>query len=76
MGYEHEDIQLWNVAQLLLPLTEYCRKFPEQRESARLKSRLEQSLPRFWDDAWKGFTNNLPPTPDTYYTGVYLLNPV
>lgn len=76
VGYEHKDIQLWTVSQLLLPLMEYCRRHPAQAEAARLRDDLARALPGFWDDKWKGFTNNLPPTPDLYYTGVYLLNPV
>jgi hypothetical protein len=76
VGYEHKDIQLWTVSQLLLPLIEYCRKHPAQKEAASLRDDLARSLPAFWDEKWQGFTNNLPPTQDLHYTGVYLLNPV
>ncbi len=74
--YEHKDIQLWNIAQLLMPLIEYCRKYPAQREAADLKAKLEATLLRFYDEKWGGFANNPAPMPDLYYTGVYLLNPV
>ena len=77
VGYEHKDIQLWNVAQLLLPLIEYCRKHPDQKVAAELKARLEKTLPVFYDPAWQGFANNPGAMPrGYYYTGVYLLNPV
>jgi len=75
VGYEHRDIQLWNIAQLLLPLTEYCRRYPAQREAAVLRDRLDATLPDFWDEKWQGFANNPAPMPDTFYTGVYLFNP-
>jgi hypothetical protein len=75
--YEHKDMQLWNIAQLLMPLIEYCRKYPAQREAGDLKRKLEATLIRFYDEKWRGFANNPAPMPDDhYYTGVYLLNPV
>ncbi len=74
--YEYPDTQLWTISQLLLPLTEYCKLHPVQKQAAALKSKLEETLPVFWDEKWKGFANDPAPVPDMYYTGVYLLNPV
>lgn len=70
------DKQLWTLGQLLLPLTHYVRKYPEEEAPARLKSLLEESLPLFWDPAYGGFTNSLPPVdPKAFTHTIYLFNP-
>ena len=76
VSYKHNDTQLWTVAQLLSPLTEYVNKYPEQKAPAELKQRLEASLRSFYDEEYKGFNNGLPPLKrDMFFHTVYIFNP-
>jgi len=76
VSYEHADAQLWTLAQLLCPLTEYVNRYPHQEAPAELKRKLERSLPSFFDEEYRGFHNNLPPIePDRFFHTVYILNP-
>lgn len=77
VSYEYKDYQLWTLAQLLHPLIEYVRKYPQHKEAAELKRRLEESLPSFYDKDFKGFNNNLPPlNQKSYFHSVYTFIPV
>jgi hypothetical protein len=76
VGYEHDDTQLWTVLNLLHPLELYAKRFPEQKEAARLRDRLSAALPLYWDKQLKWFCNNPAPcNPDTFFTTVYILIP-
>ncbi len=76
VDYEHEDKQLWTVAQLLCPLTEYVKKYPNQKAPNELKRRLDKTLLSFYDEDYKGFNNNLPPLQrDMFFHTVYIINP-
>ena len=67
VGYEHTDSQLWTVGNLLLPLIEYTKKYPQQKDAVELKERLEKSLPTFYDKKLNLISNGLPPLdPDGY----------
>jgi hypothetical protein len=76
VGYEHEDNQLWTVANLLHPLELYVKKYPNQKDAMELRNRLNDSLPLFFDKQWGGFHNNLAPLNlDMYFTVVYIFSP-
>ena len=76
VSYEHADAQLWTLAQLLCPLTEYVNRYPDRNAPAELKRKLESSLRSFYDEEYRGFHNNLPPIkPDMFFHTVYILNP-
>ncbi|MHB1458251.1 MAG: hypothetical protein ACYC0V_15180 [Armatimonadota bacterium] len=77
VSYEHKDYQLWTLAQLLHPLIEYVKKYPQHKEAIEIKQHLEESLPLFYDKDFKGFNNNLPPlNQKMYFHSVYTFIPV
>lgn len=77
VNYEYKDYQLWTIAQLLHPLIEYTKKYPQQKEAVEFKRRLEESLHLFYDKDFKGFNNNLPPlNQKMYFHSVYTFMPV
>jgi len=74
--YEHDDMQLWTVLNLLHPLELYTRKYPEHKEARDLRDRLSAALPLYWDKKLHWFGNNLAPyNPDSFMTTVYILIP-
>ncbi len=76
VDYEHDDMQLWTVLNLLDPLELYAKKFPEQKEALELRDRLNADLPLYWDKKLHWFCNNVAPqNPDIYMTTVYILIP-
>jgi hypothetical protein len=76
VGYEHEDLQLWTVVNLLHPLELYVKKFPNDAAARRLRDGLNNAMPMFYDKEWKGFTNGPAPLPtSTFFTIVYLVEP-
>ena len=76
VSYEHDDMQLWTVLNLLHPLELYTKKFPEQKEARELRDRLSAALPLYWDKKLKWFGNNMAPrNPDMFFTTVYILIP-
>ena len=76
VSYEHDDMQLWTLLNLLHPLELYTKKYPEQKEARELRDRLSAALPLFWDKKLKWFANNLAPhNPDMFMTSVYILIP-
>lgn len=76
VNYGYQDNQLWTLVQLLHPLGEYVKKYPNQKKAAEFKRRLEESLPLFYDKDYKGFYNNLPPVEaKRYFHSVYIFIP-
>jgi hypothetical protein len=76
VGYEHDDMQLWTLLNLLHPLELYTKKFPEQKDARELRDRLSAALPLFWDKNLKWFGNNMAPcNPDMFMTSVYIFIP-
>ncbi len=72
VNYEHEDTQLWTVGNLLLPLIEYAKKYPQHKDAVELKDRLEKTLPTFYDKKLNLISNGLPPlNPDEYQHHVW-----
>jgi hypothetical protein len=67
VNYEKTDTQLWTVGNLLLPLIEYVKKYPDHKDALELKNRLEKTLPTFYDKKLNLISNGLPPlNPDEY----------
>ena len=76
VSYEHDDMQLWTVLNLLHPLELYTKKYPEQKEARELRDRLSAALPLFWDRKLKWFHNGIAPcNPDMFMTSVYIFIP-
>jgi hypothetical protein len=61
VNYEHKDKQLWTVGNLLLPLIDYVKKYPQEKDAVELKERLEKTLPTFYDKKLNLISNGLPP---------------
>lgn len=77
VNYKHDGTQLWTVSQLLSPLIEYCKKYPQHKAPVELKKKLEKSLLTFYDEQYQGFNNGLPPLEQkTFFHTVYIFNPV
>lgn len=72
VGYEHADMQLWNLLQLLHPLEFYVKKHPDDSAARKLRDRLDAALPLYWDKDIHWFRNSPAPIPtDTFDDIVY-----
>ena len=76
VDFEVADVELWNLLQLLIPLTPYTRNHPEQKDAAELRRRLEETLPIFYDAKYQGFLNDPAPIDSKrFFHSVYLFEP-
>ena len=76
VDFEVADVELWNLLQLLIPLTPYTRNHPEQKDAAELRRRLEETLPVFYDAKYQGFLNDPAPVDSKrFFHSVYLFEP-
>lgn len=74
--YEHADLQLWTVANLLHPLELYVKQFPDDANARRLRDGLNNSLSMFYDKEYKSFYNSPSPIPSNiFFSIVYVVNP-
>lgn len=71
LHHERPSFELLTQGELLLPLTHYVKRFPEQEDAERLKKILDNTLPLYWNDGWKGFGNSLNLSLDAYQSGWY-----
>jgi hypothetical protein len=51
--------EMITLVELLVPLVEYVKHYPQDEAAAKLKSILEAGLPRFYNAEWGGFSNSL-----------------
>lgn len=71
--HQHATAELLTVGELLVPLTEYVKRFPEQVKARRLKEELDALLPLYWDERWQGFGNGTTVPENSFYQSWYLL---
>ena len=60
--------------EILVPLTEYVKKHPDQKETVQLMDKLNKTIPTFWDDSSKTFNDGIPPVAN-YQSGWYYFFP-
>jgi hypothetical protein len=73
VNFKVDDAQLITLLDLLNPLVDYVKYFPEDKHALELKTILEKGLLSFWDDKWKGFGNNFEVPPNHFYSSWYLM---
>ncbi|MCX7919547.1 MAG: hypothetical protein N3A72_08065 [bacterium] len=51
--------------EILVPLLHYLKKHPEQKTAQQIVSKLEKTIPTFWDDKLKTFSDGIAPVSST-----------
>ena len=73
LHHKYPSFELLTLGELLVPLTHYVKCFPKQQEAKQMKGILEQSLPLYWDENWKGFGNQMKMSMDAFHSSWYLI---